>query len=123
MKSPKEITTHPYFIGINWNILRQYPAPFIPNLESDIDAGYFDDFEDELAKDKYKEVYERISLVRKRDGKKEVEQMDFRAITFRFLSPRSQASLNSFLRRAGSSLSPPPESTLVDMLPPFGTIF
>ncbi|RPA81790.1 kinase-like protein [Ascobolus immersus RN42] len=82
VKSPKEITGHKYFDGIDWNLLRCCPPPFIPNLESEVDAGYFDDFDDESSRDKYKEVFERISLVRRKENE-DMGSPDFRAITFR----------------------------------------
>jgi len=34
-------------------------APFVPELEGETDAGYFDDFESEKDMKKYKEVHEK----------------------------------------------------------------
>ncbi|KAL9091005.1 MAG: hypothetical protein Q9159_001631 [Coniocarpon cinnabarinum] len=59
----KEIQAHPYFAEIDWSVLRDPEkgpkAPFVPQLEGDTDAGYFDDFESEKDMAKYKEVHEK----------------------------------------------------------------
>jgi len=42
----EEIRAHPFFEGIDWDNLRKSPAPFIPELSSEIDCRYFDEFPD-----------------------------------------------------------------------------
>jgi len=37
------IKQHPFFSGVDWSGLRERKAPFVPALDSEIDAGYFDD--------------------------------------------------------------------------------
>jgi cell cycle protein kinase DBF2 len=39
--------------------LREQKAPFVPELDSETDAGYFDDFGNEADMAKYKEVHEK----------------------------------------------------------------
>jgi protein-serine/threonine kinase len=36
-----EIRAHPFFKGVEWDRLRQYRAPFIPELKSITDTSYF----------------------------------------------------------------------------------
>lgn len=62
-QSFEEIQAHPYFAEVNWDTLRESTPPFIPQLDSDTDAGYFDDFGNESDMAKYKEVMEKRSQV------------------------------------------------------------
>ena len=39
--------------------MRQSKAPFVPELDSETDAGYFDDFSNEADMAKYKEVHDK----------------------------------------------------------------
>ena len=59
----KEIQAHTYFSEVDWPNLRDAEkgpkAPFVPQLEGETDAGYFDDFESEKDMAKYKEVHEK----------------------------------------------------------------
>lgn len=41
-----EIRAHPFFCGIDWGSLRETPPPFVPQLSSDHDCRYFDEFSD-----------------------------------------------------------------------------
>ncbi|KMU88462.1 serine/threonine-protein kinase ppk35 [Coccidioides immitis H538.4] len=43
-KNIREIHMHEYFIDVNFNRLRDMQPPFVPELDSETDAGYFDDF-------------------------------------------------------------------------------
>lgn len=54
-----EIHAHQYFAEVDWNRLRENKAPFVPELDSETDAGYFDDFGSEADMAKYKEVHEK----------------------------------------------------------------
>ncbi|KAF1962847.1 kinase-like protein [Byssothecium circinans] len=54
-----EIHAHQYFAEVDWNRLRENKAPFVPELDSETDAGYFDDFGNESDMAKYKEVHEK----------------------------------------------------------------
>lgn len=57
------IQKHLYFEEVHWETLRQSTPPFIPQLDNDTDAGYFDDFSNESDMAKYKEVLEKRSQV------------------------------------------------------------
>ena len=54
-----EIHAHQYFAEVDWARLREQKAPFVPELDSETDAGYFDDFGSEADMAKYKEVHEK----------------------------------------------------------------
>lgn len=51
--------THQYFAEVDWTTLRTQRAPFVPELDSETDAGYFDDFSNETDMAKYKEVHDK----------------------------------------------------------------
>lgn len=55
----QEIHAHQYFAEVDWNRLRENKAPFVPELDSETDAGYFDDFGSEADMAKYKEVHDK----------------------------------------------------------------
>ncbi|GAA5991766.1 hypothetical protein JCM10908_001131 [Rhodotorula pacifica] len=59
MSSLDQVKQHPFFRGIDWDHLRERKAPFIPALDSEVDAGYFDDFSSESDMAKYAEVREK----------------------------------------------------------------
>ena len=54
-----EIHSHAYFAEVDFNKLREQRAPFVPELDSETDAGYFDDFSNEADMAKYKEVHDK----------------------------------------------------------------
>ena len=54
-----EIHAHAYFAEVDFNKLREQKAPFVPELDSETDAGYFDDFTNEADMAKYKEVHDK----------------------------------------------------------------
>ena len=58
-----EIYRHSYFHEVDFNSLRQQPAPFVPELEGETDAGYFDDFTNETDMAKYKEVHDKQMIL------------------------------------------------------------
>lgn len=62
-QSFEEIKSHLYFAEVHWETLRQSTPPFIPQLDNETDAGYFDDFSNESDMAKYKEVLEKRSQV------------------------------------------------------------
>lgn len=43
------VKAHPFFVDVPWNSLRESKAPFIPALDSEVDAGYFDDVRSSLS--------------------------------------------------------------------------
>ncbi|CAK7272616.1 serine/threonine-protein kinase dbf2 [Sporothrix epigloea] len=54
-----DIYQHQYFAEVEWETLRASKAPFVPELDSETDAGYFDDFSNEADMAKYKEVHDK----------------------------------------------------------------
>ncbi|BGP18635.1 serine/threonine-protein kinase dbf2 [Rhodosporidiobolus nylandii] len=59
MSTMDQVKAHAFFRGVDWPNLRERKAPFIPSLDSEIDAGYFDDFSSEADMAKYTEVREK----------------------------------------------------------------
>ncbi|KAK5111787.1 hypothetical protein LTR62_004707 [Meristemomyces frigidus] len=59
LRGIKQVQLHDYFREVAWDQLRQERAPFVPELDSETDAGYFDDFGSEKDMAKYKEVLEK----------------------------------------------------------------
>ncbi|EEH09391.1 serine/threonine protein kinase sid2 [Histoplasma capsulatum var. duboisii H88] len=58
-KNIREIHEHEYFAEVDFSTLREQKAPFVPELDSETDAGYFDDFGSEADMAKYKEVHDK----------------------------------------------------------------
>ena len=54
-----EIHGHAYFAEVDFTKLKERRAPFVPELDSETDAGYFDDFSNEADMAKYKEVHDK----------------------------------------------------------------
>lgn len=66
--SLQQIQAHPFFAPLNLSELRSLRAPFVPQLESDVDTGYFDDFDNPDDMKKYKEVQEKARNVEEKVG-------------------------------------------------------
>ena len=43
----KEVKAHPFFKGLDWDMLRISTPPFVPDLSSEIDTTNFDKFEED----------------------------------------------------------------------------
>ncbi|KTW27424.1 hypothetical protein T552_02402 [Pneumocystis carinii B80] len=71
ISSIQEVKEQKYFKHIDWTTLRQQEAPFVPDLDSEFDHGYFDDFTNENDMLKYKEVYEKQSSVESMEDRHE----------------------------------------------------
>lgn len=52
-----------FFKEMQWDHMRQIVPPFVPSLDSEIDAGYFDDFGNPEEMKKYGEVFEKARAV------------------------------------------------------------
>ncbi|GAA5930799.1 hypothetical protein JCM3775_003871 [Rhodotorula graminis] len=63
LSSMDDVKHHGFFAGVDWDGLRDRKAPFIPALDSEIDAGYFDDFSSEADMAKYAEVRDKQRAV------------------------------------------------------------
>jgi hypothetical protein len=84
----KDIFAHEYFREVEWDTLRQTRAPFVPELDSETDAGYFDDFTNEADMAKYKEVHEKQqALETMADREEEMAKSLFVGFTFRHRKP------------------------------------
>ncbi|KAL7621458.1 serine/threonine-protein kinase dbf2 [Parahypoxylon ruwenzoriense] len=80
----KDIFDHHYFAEVDWQTLRQSKAPFVPELDSETDAGYFDDFSNEADMAKYKEVHDKQqALENMADREDEMGKGLFVGFTFR----------------------------------------
>ncbi|KAI0839620.1 kinase-like protein [Hypoxylon sp. FL0890] len=80
----KDIFEHQYFAEVEWDTLRESKAPFVPELDSETDAGYFDDFTSEADMAKYKEVHDKQqALENMADREEEMGKGLFVGFTFR----------------------------------------
>lgn len=87
----KDIYEHPYFAEVDWATLRKTKAPFVPELDSETDAGYFDDFTNEADMAKYKEVHEKQqALEGMADREEEMGKSLFVGFTFRHRKPATE---------------------------------
>ncbi|GKZ19324.1 hypothetical protein AbraIFM66951_005553 [Aspergillus brasiliensis] len=87
-KNIQEIHAHDYFSEVDFNHLREQRAPFVPELDSETDAGYFDDFTNEADMAKYKEVHDKqraLEEMAERDDK--MSKGLFVGFTFRHRKP------------------------------------
>ncbi|KAE8226625.1 hypothetical protein CF319_g782 [Tilletia indica] len=64
-----QVQAHPFFSSLDFTKLRSLTAPFKPQLESDEDTGYFDDFNNPEDMAKYKEVKDKQRKVDKVEEK------------------------------------------------------
>ncbi|KAJ5092505.1 hypothetical protein NUU61_007375 [Penicillium alfredii] len=91
-KNIQEIHAHDYFSEVDFERLREQRAPFVPELDSETDAGYFDDFSSEADMAKYKEVHDKqraLEEMAERDDK--MGKGLFVGFTFRYSSHRKPA--------------------------------
>ena len=81
----QDIYKHVYFAEVEWATLREQRAPFVPELEGETDAGYFDDFGNEADMAKYKEVHEKqAALEAMADRDDPMAKGAFVGFTFRY---------------------------------------
>ncbi|KAF2721742.1 kinase-like protein [Polychaeton citri CBS 116435] len=88
LRGIKDVKVHDYFREVDWDMLRSERAPFVPELDSETDAGYFDDFGSEKDMAKYKEVMDKQDALEKmaeREG--EMNKGLFVGFTFRHRKP------------------------------------
>jgi cell cycle protein kinase DBF2 len=69
--SLEQVRNHPFFDQVQWDNLRGVDAPFIPELDSEADTGYYDDFTSPEDMAKYAEVKEKQKNVEKVRDKEE----------------------------------------------------
>ncbi len=91
IRSFADIKACEYFNDIDWENIREKRPPFIPQLDNDEDAGYFDDFENEKDMEKYKEVVNKqLQLERLED--KGPPQRSFVGFTFKHKGLRENSN-------------------------------
>ena len=66
-----QVKSHPFFDEVKWDDLRSVSAPFVPQLDSEIDTGYYDDFTSAEDMAKYAEVKEKQKNVERVKEKEE----------------------------------------------------
>lgn len=91
LRGIKQVQAHDYFREVAWDRIRQERAPFVPELDSETDAGYFDDFGSEKDMAKYKEVMEKQeALERMADRGGEMGRSLFVGFTFRYVDTKKR---------------------------------
>ena len=76
---------------MEWETIRESKAPFVPELDSETDAGYFDDFTNEADMAKYKEVHDKqTALENMADREEEMGKGLFVGFTFRHRKPQAE---------------------------------
>jgi len=130
-----EIRAHQYFAEVDWSKLREQRAPFVPELDSETDAGYFDDFSNESDMAKYKEVHEKQQVLENMaDREEKMGKSLFVGFTFRqVLKPSNPSELTSandeyrhrkpVLDENGKPASSPKKQVATESDGTFGTIF
>ncbi|KAL2069095.1 hypothetical protein VTL71DRAFT_15433 [Oculimacula yallundae] len=97
----KDVYEHQYFAEVDWTTLRSQRAPFVPELDSETDAGYFDDFSNEADMAKYKEVHEKQeALENMADREDPMSKSLFVGFTFRHRKPANEEGGKSSPRKA-----------------------
>ncbi|KAG8528696.1 uncharacterized protein KY384_006383 [Bacidia gigantensis] len=90
-KNIQEIYKHVYFAEVDWQHLREQRAPFVPELEGETDAGYFDDFSNEADMAKYKEVHDKqAALEQMADRDDQMGKSLFVGFTFKHRNQNTQ---------------------------------
>ncbi|UZP37569.1 hypothetical protein NXS19_005385 [Fusarium pseudograminearum] len=86
-----DIFAHQYFAEVEWDVLRHTRAPFVPELDSETDAGYFDDFTNEADMAKYKEVHDKQqALETMAEREDQMSKSLFVGFTFRHRKPATE---------------------------------
>lgn len=99
-KNISEIHKHEYFAEVDFETLREQKAPFVPELDSETDAGYFDDFSSESDMAKYKEVHDKqkaLEEMAERDEK--MNKGLFVGFTFRYVERAVKRSRGRMLTK------------------------
>ncbi|KAF1355262.1 serine/threonine protein kinase-like protein [Delphinella strobiligena] len=115
LRGMNQVKSHAYFAEVKWDGIRAERAPFVPELDSETDAGYFDDFESEKDMAKYKEVKDKqqaLEAMAERDEK--MGRSLFVGFTFRYVPATDENG------RATSPRKPLPQ---LQEQEDFGTIF
>ncbi|KAH8779498.1 kinase-like domain-containing protein [Hyaloscypha finlandica] len=98
--SIKDVYEHQYFAEVDWKTLRSQRAPFVPELDSETDAGYFDDFSNEADMAKYKEVHDKqTALENMAERDDPMSKSLFVGFTFRHRKPTTEEGGKSSPRK------------------------
>ncbi|KAI5290421.1 hypothetical protein KEM54_001591 [Ascosphaera aggregata] len=88
LRNIREVHAHDYFAEVDFQRLREQKAPFVPELDSETDAGYFDDFGNEADMAKYKEVHDKQrALEEMADRDEKMGKSLFVGFTFKHRKP------------------------------------
>lgn len=87
LRSFSEVSSHAYFADVDWANIKDQRPPFIPDLDGEDDAGYFDDFDNEADMAKYKEVLNKRAHVEGLADRGNLSSRDFIGFTFRHAKP------------------------------------
>jgi hypothetical protein len=88
LPSIDKVYSHPYFAEVDWKTLRSQRAPFVPELDSETDAGYFDDFTNEADMAKYKEVHDKQAALEQMEEREDpMSKSLFVGFTFKHRKP------------------------------------
>lgn len=117
-RSLTDVKSHSYFAGYDWDHLRSgsLRPPFVPELASEIDVGYFDDFNNEEDMSKYKDIHRKqreIEAAVDRAGEK-MKPTAFVGFTFRHQKSSSPP---------GGTLSQGGNGSMLSRSSNFGTMF
>ncbi|KAI9711589.1 MAG: hypothetical protein M1820_002154 [Bogoriella megaspora] len=116
IKNLQEVKAHAYFMEVDWTQLRQQRPPFVPELDGETDAGYFDDFGNEADMAKYKEVHDKqAALENMADREDKMGKSLFVGFTFRHRKPATDED--------GKPTSPRKPLPTMSEGEAFGTIF
>ncbi|KAF3279895.1 hypothetical protein TWF173_001531 [Orbilia oligospora] len=119
-----DVFKHQYFSEIDFARLRTSRAPFVPELDSETDAGYFDDFSNEADMAKYKEVHDKQAALEKleeRDGV--LERGAFVGFTFRHRKENIMDGIGPGGARAAHGRESPEKDRRTSDLGEYDTIF
>jgi cell cycle protein kinase DBF2 len=61
----EQVKAHPFYSRVKWDRLREIAPPFVPQLDSELDTGYYDDFTSPEDMAKYAEVQAKQRNVEK----------------------------------------------------------
>ncbi|KAL3233839.1 Cell cycle protein kinase DBF2 [Nakaseomyces bracarensis] len=103
LRSFEHVKRMNYFREINFDTLRQLSPPFTPQLDSETDAGYFDDFTNEADMAKYADVFKRQDKLAAMVDDSEV---DSKLIGFTFRHKNSNTGSSGVLYKGHENANP-----------------
>ena len=101
----EQIKRHPFFYGVDWDIIRHVDAPFVPHLRSITDTSYFPTEELDQVPD---DAGAKADI-----ANKDVAFLGFVHCRLRFLS---ESSYLTYQTATHSSASQSPKDSLLDFI-------